>query len=796
MLNKLITPFLKAYVLQQSKKSIPQNSGTLSLKGLTADVQVHRDNYGVPHIYAHNDNDTFFAQGFVHVQDRWWQMFLTSIVATGNVAKYLGHEALHVDRAIRTLGLNRLAQADIESLRTENEYDMLEAYIRGVNAGIQHLKNTNKIPVEFTLLKISPPDWKMTDTLAIARLTTLHMSYGWLIEIERQRIVDLVGTEHAAEIDIHYPHTNPVALPQGNQTYQWLTDGRLEAFIGPLLRPQGGSNNWSVNKTITTDGQTYLCNDPHLGLLSPSVWYENHLCSPDNEITGVSMPGLPMVLLGHNRHIAWGATLAFTDIQDTFVETFTNEQATHYIYDGKQLPSILVEETIEIKDKKPHTERIIYTQHGPVISDVADYPNKKITLRSMALLSNRMLLGFARLGRATSWDEFVMACSLIEAPSLNLAYADNKGNAGYYMTGKVPIRAGKNGQLPRNGSLREQDWVGFVPFDKMPHALNPTRGFNYSCNHKIVDDSFPYYLGNEWMNGYRAKRFEQLMDMHKTVGIQNFKAFQNDFLCLPGMEMQEVLRQWAHTPAVAQLSAQAQAMLSAFLKWDGMLDADTTGGTIYQVLKQHLIDLVIGTVLGKKLNDRFKGAPPVPIAYPLTEFYGHDTTAVLRIMQNAQSWWNKQAGGTDAIWLQVLEDTYKWLRHKLGNGVEKWQWGKLHVLTISHAFGQKQPTDEIFNIKVGAIGGDTDTLCQMGFTPHKPYDGAGMMVGPSWRQIINTTDFSKSLCILPPGQSGNLASPHYKDQLEMWLNGQYKTMLWTPEQVQAATVATLVLKPV
>ncbi len=792
-LLSLLAPVLRTYVRHLSKKSLPNYNESHRLSGLKQKVDIKRDRWAVPHIQARSEEDLFFAQGFLHAQDRLWQMEMNRRIASGRLSELFGSIALDADRISRSLGFRRLAQGDWKRYEGKAIASVGTAYSAGVNAFIEKSKH---LPPEFKLLGIKPEPWTEIDSLAYGRFISFAMSYGWAHEIERMRLAAEVGVEKAAELHPEYPFFNPAVLPKGIETYR-VVDGRYEAFQGPFLKAMGGSNNWSVAAHLMKNGSAVLCNDPHLSLNMPNIWYENHLNCPDYEATGVSLLGVPMVLIGHNRNIAWGATLSFVDMQDTYIETFSDSDCKKYQFKGQLLDSRIVEEEIRIKgQKKNHIEQVIYTHHGPIISDIVGEKEKKISLQSKCLEEDiEMMQGFYQLNKAKNWNEFVAATALIQAPSLNLAYADTDNNIGYYVTGAVPLRRKDEDLFPRSGSSGEYEWEGRVPFEEMPHAFNPIAGYVFSCNNKVVEDNYPHDLGNVWMNGYRANRLGQLFGGQRTYSLEDFEKWQMDLHCIPGLQFVELFKKYllqADGSSIAAMPSTLKPLLRRFLAWDGQLDKNTVGGCIYQVLKQSLLDVIFADNLGNEGLQRLKGKGLNPPLLRDNEFWGHDTVLLLRMLQEPEkTLWLKE--DPSKIIIRAMEKTLAYLEKTLGRNMEDWQWGKLHQMRLLHVLGAKKPLDSIFNIEGIAMGGDSDTLCQVNFEPGNPYGGT--LVAASYRQIIDMGDFSQARSISPVGQSGNLLSPHRNDQLEMWLRGEYKPMVWTKEQIEEYGHYYTVLEP-
>ncbi|MCB8988714.1 MAG: penicillin acylase family protein [Ardenticatenaceae bacterium] len=493
---------------------LPQVNGRIYHRALHHPVTIRRDRWGVPHIHAASRHDLFFAQGFVHAQDRLWQMEINRRAASGTLSALLGPLTLDTDRLSRALGFARLAAQSWQSLDEASRADVL-AYTAGVNA---LLETTSRLPLEFALLRHHPAPWQPLDTIAYGRLQMWALTNGAMGEMVTAQLNDRVGAALAAELLPEPPPENPVTLPQGIEV-NWRGTA-VSPFLGKGGDGAGrGSNAWVISGDHTTTGQPILANDMHLPLGTPSLWYFVHLRSDDGwHVSGFSQPGLPYVLVGRNAHIAWGATLAYTDCEDLFVEEFHPHNPALYRSGDAWRTAQTITETIPIRTRPPHTEHITLTHHGPLLPFPPSPPHPltptppHLSLSSTALHADAPLDGFARLNQACDWAEFSTAVSHIHAPSLNLLYADDQGNIGYWVTGRVPVRGQGDGRSPAPGHDPAYDWIGHIPPADMPHALNPAAGFIVSANHKIVDEAdYPHYLGRIWRDGYRARRLEQLI---------------------------------------------------------------------------------------------------------------------------------------------------------------------------------------------------------------------------------------------------------------------------------------------
>jgi penicillin amidase len=767
-----------------SRRRLPQTHGILSLPGLDDPVEVIRDRWGIPHIYARNIHDLFFSQGFVHAQDRLFQMEINRRTARGRLSELFGELALDTDRTSRTFGFHRLGAADWEDTSGDMR-DIILAYSEGVNAFIE--SPDSSLPLEFSLLRHKPEPWEPLDSVSFARVMIWQLSHAWSSEITRAQLIDAVGDERATELEIHYPEDNPTALPEGIEFNRFDPAGILQNTQGPFLQRGMGSNGWAVAGSKTTTGTPYLCNDMHLPVSLPALWYQAHLIGAGFNVTGASLPGVPLVLVGHNASIAWGMTLAFTDCEDLFIERINPTDPKRYQVGDRWAEGELIRETIEVKGRsEPHVEDVLITKHGPIISDVVGYSGERIAVNSMALRPSPAFSAWLSLNRATGWDDFVDAMRLIEAPQLGVVYGDVDGNIGNWVTGKVPIRAKGNGTVPAPGWTGGYEWIGEVPFEEMPYALNPRRGYLITCNNKPIPDDYFHFLGHVWMNGYRARRLEDLFQAKGKLSEGDFIDAQMDTFCIPGLELVDQIKDHHSYDADVQLA------LEWLQVWDGELSAESVGGTIYEVVRYSMVWNLLEARLEQDLLERVLGAGFHPLLFPTTEFIGHDTTALLRILKDPDSLWIEDAGGRRALIKRSLKQAVEWLRKELGEDPERWEWGRIHRISFDHALGLQKPLDRVFNRGPKPIGGDTDTPCQTAMLPSEPYDSRAW--APSFRQIVDMGDLSRSISIVPPGQSGHLASPHYDDLIEPWLKGEYVPMLWTREQVIEHAEGRLVLR--
>jgi penicillin amidase len=773
--QRLLGNILKPALLYMSSGRLPQVDGRITVEGLQAEVTVGRDHDGIPHLQAKNRHDLFFAQGFVHAQDRLWQMELNRRVASGRLSEMLGSPGLETDRLVRTLGFHRLADGAWRNTSEQVQQDAL-AYTAGVNA---YLDSSPQLPVEFSLLRHKPDPWQVTDSLTFGRMMSWLMSHGWSGELARAQLYERFGLQLASELEPRYPDTNPVILPDGIEFNRLELDGMLKAAAGPYLGRSAegsgrGSNSWVIGPQRSATGHTILANDVHLPI--PSLWYYMHLQSDDGyHVTGVSLPGVPYIQIGHNEHIAWGITLAFTDCEDLFIEKFDPERPTFYQFKDTWREADVYEERIAVKGRPDHIEKVLATHHGPIITSIVETNGQALALRSVPLTTCEAFDGFPQLNQAHNWNEFVNAVREIETPTLNIVYADREDNIGYYVSGLVPIREKGSGLLPQPGWTGEHEWQEYVPFEEMPHALNPEEGYIITANNKIVNDDYPHYLGSVWMNGFRAKRLEQLITAQEKVSPEDCRRFQMDFLSIPGLEMVKRFEGLETADPDAALS------LKLLLEWDGRLETNSVGGAVYQVLLARLTAVILLPHLGPELTQTLLGEGVNEVLSPITEFYGYWHETLLRLLDNPNSAWIPGGKiGRDALLIRCLVQTTAELRRLLGENHTAWQWGQLHQITFNHVMGVQPPLDMIFNQGPYPIGGDTNTVTQTAIAPGGSYEHTAVTV--AYRQVVDFSDLSNSFAMYAPGQSGHPGSPHYGNFIERWLKGEYFKMVWMDEE--------------
>ncbi|GBD08094.1 Acyl-homoserine lactone acylase QuiP [Candidatus Thermoflexus japonica] len=785
-----------------SRQPFPQIHGTLRLPGLQAPVTVIRDRWGVPHIYASNLHDLFMAQGFVHAQDRFWQMEFWRHIGTGRLSEMLGKTTLNQDRFIRTLGWHRAAQQDLEALGPE-ERAILEAYAAGVNAYLE--QHRDRLPLEFTLFRLFGRRWEIEPwqplhTVAWAKVMAWDLGGNWDDELLNARIVQKIGPGRLSEIVLPYPPDRPIIVPTAvvetplpeEAARAWLDLGRELRRITLGNAPDLGSNNWVVAGSRSITGKPILANDPHLSIQMPSIWYEVALhCEPVTpecplQVAGASFPGVPGVVIGHNDRIAWGVTNLGPDVQDLYMERVNPQNPLEVEFQGKWEPVRVITEEIRIAGQAaPLLLPVRITRHGPVINDVVEALTRTQTLyafRWTALEPSRIVRALLRLNRARNWEEFHEALADWDVPGQNFVYADVDGHIGYQATGRVPIRAKGNGLLPVPGWSGEYEWVGYVPYEEMPRRLDPPEGFIVTANNAVVDPSYPHFLAAVWDYGDRAQRIVDLLRTKDRLSIEDMATIQNDTFSLAA---QAIVPYVLNLSFEDPLARQAQELLRA---WDFRAAPDQAGPAIFETFLKHLLHEAWVDELGEEiLQDLLTGG-------------SHNRYwARWALAQPDLPWWDDlrtpQRETREDIIRRAFEQAVAELRARLGSDPRAWTWGKVHTATFTHGtLGQSgiRPIEAIFNRGPYPAPGTSAAVNNIGFNVQK---GFAVRSLPSLRFIASTAQWSDSRFIHTTGQSGLPGHPHYDDFIPLWLKGEYHPMLWSREEVERNAEGILRLQP-
>jgi penicillin amidase len=819
----IIAPLAGLYYLWT--RPLPVINGKLKLSGLRERVEIIRDKWGVPHITARNDEDAFFAQGFCHAQDRLWHMELNRRLASGRLSEIVGKDAVGTDQLLRVIGLRRAARRDWDDA-SEQTVAALNAYARGVNAFIT--TNRSKLPIEFTLLRCTPELWHPVDSLVWIKMVSWGQGLNWDAELLRAAILDRLGPERTAKLlgsDI--ADTNPIVM---NHTPipgfdRLISELRGASEFLKISAPIGMSNNWVVDGTRTTTGKPLLANDPHLPIQLPSLWYEIHLAAPDWQAAGVSLPGVPLIVLGHNNDLAWGVTNAFVDAQDLYIERFDPRDSTRYRVNDSWESAQVIHEEIRVKgEAQPRPFDVTLTRHGPVMDtwlssaaalNAPSYPqlsssanpqpeyNLKLSLKWTGHSPSRSIQAGLNLLRAKNWDEFRSAMRDWTDPALSFVYADRGGNIGYHLIGTVPIRKKGKGATPVPGWTDDYEWTGIVPLDELPHSYNSPDHLYATANNPVVGSEYRHHLSLDTMNGFRARRILDLLQAGDKLTTADFARIQSDLHCIPAETFQKFTRAFGSAimthPVLRGRGATARDALDRLNAWDCNLTPDSVPATLYELTLHFSMQRLFRPWLGD-LTPTFIGQGFHSLLHRVNSAYVDRAYLIaLRILEQEEREWmrdeqGKTIGSVDIV-AAALKDTLVYLETNVSFDMNKWQWGKLHRIAFKHALGSVKPLDLLLNRGPFPFGGDTSTVWQAEFVPRLPISDESV-VSASWRQIMDLSDWNNSLGVHPTGQSGHPASRHYADQMPLWLQGKHHPLWWSREKILQNKEGVLILNAI
>ncbi len=784
-----------------SNRYKPQINGGFKLSGLNDLVEVWRDTWGVPHIYAQNEHDLFYAQGFVQAQDRFWQMELHRRIGLGQTAALFGRKTLEIDRFIHRMGIARAAAADLTALDKESA-EVLEAYSAGVNAFL----NQHKLPIEFSFLRQKPDLWRPLDTLAWIKIFAWSLSSNFDLELTRARLIKRLGANLASKLEPIYPKGQPLVTPPGAD-YDGVADQIVNSYVENLLIPMlsegGGSNNWVVSGSRTASGKPLLANDPHLPIQMPGLWYEMHLDCPTLKAIGVTLPGAPTIAIGHNQNIAWGATAAMTDLQDLFIEKFLPDQPRHYLRSGIWREADILKIDIAVKGEPNHQEEIMITEHGPIISDLPvntthkDEYVHKLSLKWTGYQPSNLLGSFLALNRASNWEEFRAAFPKWSAPGFNMVYADIEGNIGYQLIACPPIRKTGGGTIPLPGWDTNNDWQGTVPYDEMPSMYNPPEGLIITANNKIVADDYPYHISSDFVSGYRAQRIREILGDNNQITVEDCRRAQADYTTIAGRKFAELLLANVVTEDLSPLAAKA---IKEFDGWAGEATTESVAQSLYQLTLNQLLERVLGGLLAEDLH-AFLGRSEGGLS-KLNSFVGRFLPTLLKMIEENDETLLKHLPNP-RTWSELLTASFEHivaqLAKKFGADPKLWAWKKFHTIKFEHPFATaNRALVPLFNRGPYPVNGDVETPAQMAFPPLGTVNGGFEVIGwaVSYRQIIDLSDLENSWMCTATGQSGSPFSNHYDDMIKLWLNDELHPMIFDREKVVEFSPAKLLLLPI
>lgn len=756
-----------AGIAARSKAALSLTRGELKLPGLRQPVKVLRDHWGVAHIYARNQHDLFFAQGFVAAQDRLFQMELWKRSGQGRLAEVLGSSALFRDINARLLRYRGDMTAEYTSYGPDTS-QILAAFTSGINAYIARRTRPGGpgLPVEFRLAGFSPEPWKPEDCLN--RMAAFSMTGNAFSELAHAQAVAAVGAETASRL---FDFDPPVQLtPAPGVNFAGLSPGLLHNLVGSDTRIAvppyyiEGSNNWTVAGALTQSGKPLLANDPHRVLALPSLRYMVHLVAPGWDVIGAGEPGLPGVALGHNQNIAWGFTIFGSDQQDLYLEQLNPDDPEQYRTRQGWARMQKQREAFHVRGGPDVVVDFKFTRHGPVLWQ--DH-TRALALRWVgAEPGTAGYLSSLSTDRARNWPQFVASMRRWKVPSENIVYADTAGNIGEYSVGLSPLRKNWTGLLPVPGT-GAYEWAGFIPFEQLPHSFNPPAGFVASANHKMIPEKYPYNIGYQWASPYRFRRIAQALQQARANGrkltLGDMEALQNDVLSLPAREFVALLR-----GAVADQPSTAEQLL---LNWDGSVNQSSAAAALFELALQELHKQVVHQALPQAAWPLAHWGPAQVLAYLSAAGKGHAQAS--RLLRGA------------------VRSAANRLASLQGPDPAKWSWGGLHHAEFRHPLDAAPGAAAYLDLGPLSRPGDNNTVDATYFDD----DSFEQVAGASYREILDLENWDDSVAVNTPGQSGQPGSPHYSDLLPLWQRGQYFPLAYSRPAVEKQSVDQLVLEP-
>jgi penicillin amidase len=815
----LVFPAVAAGGYWWARESLPPLDGQIAGPGLGAPVEVLVDQYGVPSVYARDAEDAFFSAGVLHARDRLWQMELYRRVTLGRLSEVLGDDTIEIDKRFLTLGLRDAARAEWERA-TPPVRTALEKYAAGVNAYMATLKDRRQRPLEFQILGFTPAPWEPLDSLSIGRLLAWRLAENHHAELVRAALARKFGAESALLLTGRYPANGPAIIDAAPRVAPAATtttstsamasvaltgaaaaQPRVEypkglEWLSPTAR-RGNSNSWVLAARKTRGGRPMLANDPHLQIEFPSVWYEMHLVAADLDVIGVTIPGIPLVVIGHNSRIAWGLTNTGADVQDLSLERVDvgRKRAFHR---GEWVPIEIAPAPIPVRGRsEPLPFEVWKTRNGPIIADVEldfesvpswlspiERPAEERRVYSLRWdATGDIAIAFDGINRATDWSTFTAAVQAFSLPSSNVVYADVDGNIGYVMSGRVPIRAGGDGRSAVDGNTGPS-WSGAIDPGTLPRALNPDAGYIASANN-LVDRGFSPLITHDWAAPFRATRLRELLSKAEGVDLDAMAAMQNDKRSAAA----DLLL--AHLPGAIKLGrskdgeAEWAARLEELSKWDRVVD-DRPIVAYYQAFEDAVWRRTFVDEMEEPLFNRFY------------EWAGAEKSAGIYALLDdpASKWWDdiltvEQKESVYDVFLTAAQDAEVYLRNEWGGDSSR-NWDRIHAARFSHPIGSRFPFQFLFNKGPVPMQGDGTTVMRVSFDRLTRY---GAFEAPSWRQLFDVGEWNESRVILPTGQSGHPLSPFYFDQNEMWRAGEYRRQPFSRDAVLSATRYRLLLVP-
>lgn len=775
---------LYGYLLKQR----PKFSGELELNGLAAATEVYFDDYGVPHIYAESADDAYFVLGYLHARDRLFQMEMLRRASSGRLSEVLGPDLLEVDKLFRTLGLNQFAKRHAEkylAADTAGFQRAVFAYQRGVNTFVRE-ENT---PIEFTLIGIPKTEFVPEDVYYVIGFMALGFAEGFELDPVLEKIHRELGSEYLVDLAIESPadaEIIPVHLGEPKSSPNKLISSLRSAFQKLPVPMIQGSNGWVISGERSVSGAPILVNDTHIGFSQPAVWYEAHLEYPGFSFYGHHLAGLPFGILGNNRFCAWGMTMFENDDVDFFRETINPADSNQVRFGDSWEQLRTRNEIIRVKDQPDYVFEVRESRHGPIVNGIVENVSGEDPIALSWLLlqqDNHALEAAYQLNRASTFEEAQNAIALFSSPGLNLMYGDTDGNIGWWAAARLPRRPPHvQSKLFLDGSSGRDEYAGFYDFNYNPKSVNPPAGFVYSANNQ-PDSIHGVAHAGYYFPRSRAGRIVELLSGKAKLSVDDMKQIDLDHVSAMHADIAHALALLADSTKAGE---KHPALIKMLRDWDGDHAASSATPAVYYNVLSHTLSLLMKDELGETAYD-------VLLKTALIK------NSILILFNNANSpWWDIVSTPNPEVRTDIIamafDSAQVVLEKTMGTDPANWAWGKVHTLTHEHALGSVKPLDRLFNVGPFPVAGGSEVINNLDFR----YSTDGYFnvdVGPALRKITDFSNIASGITVSPTGQSGNVMSPHYSDQAKMFVNGEFRPMLFDRDDIVKATSRRLALVP-
>lgn len=761
-----------ASIIKWLHHPLPIYEGEKTLSGLKDNVDIYTDSYGVPHVFANNEDDLFFVAGYIAASERLFQLSTVALAVRGELASVFGDDLLSSDIYLRTWRIHDTAQKMVKAMKPANK-KIFNTFCDGINTRIDEIKNDP--PIEFKILGIDPPYWDPAVVAGYARMMAHEMQGAWEPEIVYGAVASYFGEDKLKELIPGYHASMQTISSQSLKILKPAFDDILanEFKLRDLFGERNadiGSNNWVVSGELTKSGKPLLANDPHLAYTQPPRWFEIHLNGGRFNISGVCIAGIPIPVIGQNEHVAWGFTNSMVDDVDFFIETIHPNDPTKYQWGDQWRDIEFVEETIPRQNEKDTTITIRLTHHGPIISDVHGLLKNKNIAMSMSWTGHWVTTemdAWVKLNTMRNWEDFSNGVKLFGVPGQNIVYADNQGNIGWRPAVFVPLRKEGSSLVPRPGHDPDYDWNGKIPFEDMPYLYNPEKGYISTANNKTIGDDFPYYISGLWADPSRSEQIVRRLDNMNQMTVEDMKSIQLDHTSPFAETIVPYLLLAESGEEIGNVARAYQ-----FLKeWDFVEDVDSEAALVFHAALRNLTLNIYSdelSLLGDNYLEAYTGLKYL-VHRKLREVLATEESSWI---DNIKTKNHKET--LQEIIRKSMVDAVQELESKYGVNVSNWKWGDAHALSHKHMLSEIKLINWLFDLEVGPYrsGGSDKTPNAGGYSFNRPYK---QTAGASMRRIVDFSNMNETQFVIPTGQSGIPSSPHYKDQADLYHNGEYRT---------------------